>query len=146
MANELANLKPSPGSTKKRTRVGRGEGSGKGKTAGRGTIGQHSRSGSGVRVGFEGGQMPLQKRLPKYGFTSRIGRPTATTSRVTTSRTSCSTAATDANESKNKYPICFSILPIVVNKTISASTPTDQNNPIITSEWPRERQYKVPKP
>jgi large subunit ribosomal protein L15 len=68
MANELANLKPSPGSTKARTRVGRGEGSGKGKTAGRGTKGQHSRSGSGVMVGFEGGQMPLQRRLPKRGF------------------------------------------------------------------------------
>ena len=68
MANELANLKPSPGSTKSRTRVGRGEGSGKGKTAGRGTKGQHSRSGSGVMPGFEGGQMPLQRRLPKRGF------------------------------------------------------------------------------
>jgi large subunit ribosomal protein L15 len=68
MANELANLKPSPGSTKARTRVGRGEGSGKGKTAGRGTKGQHSRSGSGVLPGFEGGQMPLQRRLPKRGF------------------------------------------------------------------------------
>ena len=68
MANELANLKPSPGSTKSRKRVGRGEGSGKGKTAGRGTKGQHSRSGSGVLPGFEGGQMPLQRRLPKRGF------------------------------------------------------------------------------
>jgi len=74
MANELANLKPSPGSTKKRTRVGRGEGSGKGKTAGRGTKGQHSRSGSGVRVGFEGGQMPLQRRLPKRGFTNPFSK------------------------------------------------------------------------
>jgi large subunit ribosomal protein L15 len=68
MANELGNLKPSPGSTKNRTRVGRGEGSGKGKTAGRGTKGQQARSGSGVMVGFEGGQMPLQRRLPKRGF------------------------------------------------------------------------------
>jgi len=68
MANELSNLKPSPGSTKTRTRVGRGEGSGKGKTAGRGTKGQHARSGSGVLPGFEGGQMPLQRRLPKRGF------------------------------------------------------------------------------
>ena len=68
MANELSSLKPAPGSTKKRTRVGRGEGSGKGKTAGRGTKGQKSRSGGGVRPGFEGGQMPLQRRLPKRGF------------------------------------------------------------------------------
>ncbi|MCB9763130.1 MAG: 50S ribosomal protein L15 [Alphaproteobacteria bacterium] len=68
MANELSNLKPPAGSTRKRTRVGRGEGSGKGRTAGRGQKGQHSRSGSGVRPGFEGGQMPLQRRLPKRGF------------------------------------------------------------------------------
>ncbi|MCP4803730.1 MAG: 50S ribosomal protein L15 [Proteobacteria bacterium] len=68
MANELANLKPAAGSTKKRTRVGRGEGSGKGRTAGRGTKGYGSRSGSGVKPGFEGGQMPLQRRLAKRGF------------------------------------------------------------------------------
>ncbi len=55
-------------------RVGRGIGSGLGKTCGRGHKGQKSRSGGRVRPGFEGGQMPLQKRLPKYGFTSRIGR------------------------------------------------------------------------
>ena len=79
MANELSNLKPPAGSTKKRTRVGRGEGSGKGKTAGRGTKGQKSRSGRGQKgqkaraaaktfPGFECGQMPLQRRLPKRGF------------------------------------------------------------------------------
>jgi large subunit ribosomal protein L15 len=68
MANELSNLKPAPGSTKSRTRVGRGEGSGKGRTAGRGQKGYGSRSGSGVRAGFEGGQMPLQRRIPKRGF------------------------------------------------------------------------------
>lgn len=70
MAKELSNLKPVPGSTKRRMRVGRGEGSGKGRTAGRGQKGQHSRAGSGVRPGFEGGQMPLQRRLPKRGFTN----------------------------------------------------------------------------
>ena len=70
MANELSNLKPSPGSTSKRMRVGRGEGSGKGKTAGRGTKGQQSRSGYSRNAGFEGGQMPLQRRLPKRGFTN----------------------------------------------------------------------------
>ena len=58
-------------------RVGRGIGSGVGKTAGRGHKGQKSRSGGKVASGFEGGQMPLQKRLPKYGFSSRIGRTTA---------------------------------------------------------------------
>ena len=70
MANELSNLHPSPGSTRSRKRVGRGEGSGKGKTAGRGTKGQQSRSGYSRKPGFEGGQMPLQRRLPKKGFTN----------------------------------------------------------------------------
>ena len=67
---ELHDLSPVPGSTKKRKRVGRGPGSGKGTTAGRGQDGQGSRSGGGVRLGFEGGQMPLQRRIPKRGFTN----------------------------------------------------------------------------
>ncbi len=70
----LNSLKPAKGSTKASKRVGRGIGSGLGKTAGRGHKGQKSRSGGGVRAGFEGGQMPLQMRLPKFGFTSRISR------------------------------------------------------------------------
>jgi large subunit ribosomal protein L15 len=73
----LNTLSPAPGSRKNAKRVGRGIGSGVGKTAGRGHKGQKSRSGGKVRPGFEGGQMPLQKRLPKYGFTSRIARTTA---------------------------------------------------------------------
>ncbi|TGD74375.1 50S ribosomal protein L15 [Mangrovimicrobium sediminis] len=73
----LNTLSPAPGSRKNSKRVGRGIGSGLGKTAGRGHKGQKSRSGGRVRPGFEGGQMPLQKRLPKYGFTSRIARTTA---------------------------------------------------------------------
>ncbi len=73
----LNSLSPNPGSRKDAKRVGRGIGSGLGKTAGRGHKGQKSRSGGKVRPGFEGGQMPLQKRLPKYGFTSRIARTTA---------------------------------------------------------------------
>lgn len=70
----LNNLRPNEGHRKAAKRVGRGIGSGLGKTCGRGHKGQKSRSGGSVRPGFEGGQMPLQKRLPKYGFTSRIGR------------------------------------------------------------------------
>ena len=70
----LNTLSPAPGHKKAAKRVGRGIGSGLGKTCGRGHKGQKSRSGGSVRPGFEGGQMPLQKRLPKYGFTSRIGR------------------------------------------------------------------------
>ncbi|WP_008292590.1 50S ribosomal protein L15 [Congregibacter litoralis] len=73
----LNTLSPAPGSRKAGKRVGRGIGSGLGKTAGRGHKGQKSRSGGTVAPGFEGGQMPLQKRLPKYGFTSRISRTTA---------------------------------------------------------------------
>ncbi|MBR9911328.1 MAG: 50S ribosomal protein L15 [Gammaproteobacteria bacterium] len=73
----LNTLSPAPGSTHSKKRVGRGIGSGLGKTAGRGHKGLKSRSGGTVKPGFEGGQMPLQKRLPKYGFTSRVGRVTA---------------------------------------------------------------------
>lgn len=68
--NMLSQLKPPAGAVKKRRRVGRGPGSGLGKTAGRGHKGQHSRSGGSVSPGFEGGQMPLQRRLPKRGFTN----------------------------------------------------------------------------
>jgi len=70
----LNSLKPAKGSTKASKRVGRGIGSGLGKTAGRGHKGQKSRSGGSVPAGFEGGQMPLQMRLPKFGFTSRKSR------------------------------------------------------------------------
>ena len=73
----LNNIKPADGHKHRARRVGRGIGSGLGKTCGRGHKGQKSRSGGSVRPGFEGGQMPLQKRLPKYGFTSRIGRVSA---------------------------------------------------------------------
>ena len=67
-------LSPAAGSKPSAKRVGRGIGSGVGKTSGRGHKGQKSRSGGGVKPGFEGGQMPLQRRLPKFGFTSRTGR------------------------------------------------------------------------
>ena len=70
----LNTLKPAKGSNKTAKRVGRGIGSGFGKTCGRGHKGQKSRTGGGVRVGFEGGQMPLQMRLPKFGFSSRVSR------------------------------------------------------------------------
>jgi len=73
----LNTLSPAPGRIHEKKRVGRGIGSGLGKTAGRGHKGLKSRSGGSVRPGFEGGQMPLQIRLPKYGFSSRIGRVTA---------------------------------------------------------------------
>ncbi len=74
---KLNNIKPALGSKIDRKRVGRGVGSGLGKTAGRGHKGQHSRSGGYTKVGFEGGQMPLHKRLPKVGFNSQISLRTA---------------------------------------------------------------------
>jgi len=67
---KLNELSPPAGSRRPRKRLGRGVGSGTGKTAGRGTKGQNSRSGGGVRPGFEGGQMPIHRRLPKRGFTN----------------------------------------------------------------------------
>ena len=70
MAIGLNNLRPAEGSTHKKKRLGRGPGSGLGKTAGRGNKGQKSRSGYSGKVGFEGGQMPVQRRLPKRGFTN----------------------------------------------------------------------------
>ena len=73
----LNSLKPAPGSRPVAKRVGRGIGSGLGKTCGRGHKGQHSRSGGYHKVGYEGGQMPLQRRLPKLGFRSRTASDTA---------------------------------------------------------------------
>ncbi len=69
----LNTIKPAEGSKKIAKRCGRGIGSGIGKTSGRGHKGQKSRSGGWHKVGFEGGQMPIQRRLPKFGFTSRMG-------------------------------------------------------------------------
>ena len=74
---ELNNLSPAPGAKSSKKRVGRGIGSGLGKTGGRGHKGQKSRSGGSVKPGFEGGQMPIQRRLPKFGFTSRKAMTTA---------------------------------------------------------------------
>ncbi len=73
----LHNLQPAPGSTHKTKRVGRGQGSGMGKTATRGQKGQKSRTGYSQKRGFEGGQQPLQRRLPKVGFRSKVEKPHA---------------------------------------------------------------------
>lgn len=77
MGLKLNELAPAPGSKKTAHRKGRGIGSGLGKTGGRGVKGQKSRSGSGIRRGFEGGQMPLFRRVPKFGFTSQMALTTA---------------------------------------------------------------------
>lgn len=73
----LNQMKPAKGSKKKPVRLGRGIGSGLGKTSGKGHKGQHARAGGYHKVGFEGGQMPLQRRLPKFGFSSKMARTTA---------------------------------------------------------------------
>ena len=72
---QLHDLTPAPGSTKNRKRVGRGNSSGHGTTSGRGQKGQKARSGGGVRPGFEGGQMPLARRIPKRGFNNIFAKP-----------------------------------------------------------------------
>lgn len=77
MGLKLNELAPAPGSKKTAQRRGRGIGSGLGKTGGRGVKGQKSRSGSSIRSGFEGGQMPLYRRVPKFGFTSQMALTTA---------------------------------------------------------------------
>jgi large subunit ribosomal protein L15 len=74
---KLNTIGPAPGSKKARTRVGRGASAGQGKTCGRGVKGQRARKGGYHKVGFEGGQMPLQRRLPKVGFRSAVARRTA---------------------------------------------------------------------
>jgi large subunit ribosomal protein L15 len=74
---KLNSISPAPGSKKPRTRVGRGASAGQGKTCGRGVKGQRARKGGYHKVGFEGGQMPLQRRLPKIGFRSAMARRTA---------------------------------------------------------------------
>lgn len=74
---KLHELCPAPGSTKKAFRVGRGAGSGNGKTAGKGHKGQKARAGRGLQVGFEGGQMPLQRRVPKRGFNNIFAKKVA---------------------------------------------------------------------
>ena len=71
---ELNELRPNPKRVRSNKRIGRGPGSGFGKTSGKGHKGMKSRSGGSVRIGFEGGQMPLQKRVPKFGFSSRVNR------------------------------------------------------------------------
>lgn len=77
MTLQLNTLKPAKGAKQNRVRVGRGIGCGMGKTCGRGHKGQHARKGGYHKVGFEGGQMPLQRRLPKFGFKSRTARLSA---------------------------------------------------------------------
>lgn len=96
---ELSNLKPAEGSVKKTKRIGRGIGSGHGRTSTRGHKGQKSRSGYSRRVGFEGGQMPIHRRLPKFGFNNvnRVEYKAVNVSTIQTLATANSITEIDAN-------------------------------------------------
>ncbi len=101
----LNTLKPAPGSRPDKRRVGRGIGSGLGKTAGRGHKGQHARAGGYHKVGFEGGQMPLQRRLPKRGFHSMTAQDTAEVRLYALAKVSAEVIDLAALQAANLVPI-----------------------------------------
>ncbi len=100
----LHNLTPSPKSTFKSKRVGRGQGSGMGKTATRGHTGQKSRTGYKIKRGFEGGQQPLQRRLPKVGFYSNVAKPYAINVQKLTALSNLEEITVDAIRTIHKMP------------------------------------------
>ena len=100
----LHNLTPASGSTKNRKRVGRGQGSGMGKTATRGSKGQKSRTGFSRKRGFEGGQQPLQRRLPKIGFSSRVIKPYAINVQKITKISELEEITIESIKSVHKFP------------------------------------------
>jgi large subunit ribosomal protein L15 len=119
---DLSNLKPAPGSTKSRKRVGRGQGSGNGKTAGRGNKGQKSRSGYKEKRGFEGGQQPIQRRLPKVGFTSRVQKPYVINSDKATFLESLTSITFEEISKQVKIPKRFVKIKIIGKKAQSLSS------------------------
>jgi large subunit ribosomal protein L15 len=121
----LNTLAPAPGAKNSGKRVGRGIGSGLGKTGGRGHKGQKSRSGGSVKPGFEGGQMPIQRRLPKFGFKSRIGFVTDQVTLTEISKVEGDTvtlqALKDANLVKKEIQFVKVILSGEVNRALTVS-------------------------
>lgn len=121
----LNTLSPAEGSKKTAKRVGRGIGSGLGKTCGRGHKGQKSRSGGSVKPGFEGGQMPIQRRLPKFGFKSRVGFVTDQVTLTEISKVEGDTvtlqALKDANLVKKEIQFVKVILSGEVNRALTVS-------------------------
>ena len=95
-------LKKPEGSTKAPKRIGRGQGTGQGTTAGRGMNGQNSRSGGGVRLGFEGGQMPLYRRLPKRGFNNKWAKEYASSATASSAKSSLSRLRSSARALSKK--------------------------------------------
>ncbi|MFV0437012.1 MAG: 50S ribosomal protein L15 [Desulfopila sp.] len=121
----LGNLSPQEGSTKQRKRVGRGPGSGHGKTAGRGHKGFKSRSGSGVKPGFEGGQMPLQRRLPKRGFKNPGRKEYALVSLAQLDKIATGEVVTTASLIEHGVVKKGSLVKILANGTISKAVTVD---------------------
>ncbi|MBE1287514.1 MAG: 50S ribosomal protein L15 [Alteromonadaceae bacterium] len=121
----LNTLAPAPGAKNSGKRVGRGIGSGLGKTGGRGHKGQKSRSGGSVKPGFEGGQMPIQRRLPKFGFKSRVGFVTDQVTLTEISKVKGDTvtlqALKDANLVKKEIQFVKVILSGEVNRALTVS-------------------------
>lgn len=121
----LNTLAPAPGAKNSGKRVGRGIGSGLGKTGGRGHKGQKSRSGGSVKPGFEGGQMPIQRRLPKFGFKSRVGFVTDQVTLTEISKVDGDTvtlqALKDANLVKKEIQFVKVILSGEVNRALTVS-------------------------
>ena len=132
---KLNSIKPANGSTFSRHRVGRGIGSGFGKTAGRGHKGQKSRAGGFHKVGFEGGQMPLQRRLPKRGFASVTRRPCNLTARLILPDRITLAAKTDLEIT----PDCFNTLISIVStgSLSNADNLTSAVFPFVTEAKPR---------
>lgn len=117
----LNELKPAEGSKQDPKRVGRGTGSGWGKTCGRGHKGQKSRSGGYSKVGFEGGQMPLYRRLPKIGFTSRVGRYSAEVRLSELAKVSDDEVTLDSLVAANVVPLQTKQAKIILSGEVSGS-------------------------
>ena len=117
----LNTLKPAPGSRPDRVRVGRGIGSGLGKTAGRGHKGQHARAGGYHKVGFEGGQMPLQRRLPKRGFRSMTAKDTAEVRLYALARIEAEVIDLTTLQAANLVPVFASKVKIILSGKLEKS-------------------------
>lgn len=114
----LNTLKPAPGSRPDKQRVGRGIGSGLGKTSGRGHKGQHARAGGYHKVGFEGGQMPLQRRLPKRGFRSMSAKDTAEVRLGALAKVDAEVIDLEALKAANLVPIFAKKVKVILSGTL----------------------------
>ena len=109
----LNNLKPAAGSIKSRKRLGRGQGSGQGKTSGKGHKGAKARSGYKIKRGFEGGQQPIQRRLPKVGFTSKVQKPFVINADKVSFLEALETITFDSIKAHQKIPKRFTTIKLI---------------------------------